>query len=869
MCFCILAGVLAVQAQDEPTGEEAPLPDVSALSSNLNVPTNIVLAGNGNSVDITWDDTNLDETGYEIERYVSDTLTGTIVTTAADIVAFTESNMGCGLTLWYRVRAVRSGDSAVSPWSDWMSVTTFPCTAACDTQSAVRRVSVGSNNTYQTNSLLTSGAQTVISGGGDTYVLFGSGNPLQSPTSELAGENNIPNVPDVYLYATQNCTTYKFSNTNSGAESVQAVYPGGVDYTGNLVIGFDSTDPDLTSNDGSPLSSVFITDGSSTLLVSLQIPGNTKFIDMVYPYILMSTDGDLTSVFGVGDTNAANDLVLYNDQTHTLSLVTFDYGGGFIANAGSFGGRVFVADDNTPYVVFNSNASNLISGGADSNGVSDVFLRNMPIGFTTRVSLSDTEGQLTTASVLGGYSAVGTTLKVAFATQSRENGSAGSLSQVLLRTVSLDIPNVGSTSLISRATGAAGAAGNGASTGARVSGDGRWVVFTSAANNLVAGDSNNAADVFVRDLTSTVTQRVSKTNAGAPLTMASTAVDISRDGKTILFSSADSTIVTNDTASVCETDFVDSNPALAGVQYDYNDNCTDLFIISNPLAFSATPTNLIASKTFSDKIRLTWSPVSSVQGFKIEASYDNGVNWDTVGTITNGTAASYELLALTCGLSPMLRVSSYVDTPYSLTSPPTVGVTGKTTPCPAPTLQSPVDKAILNTGSLSLRWSKPDPSITGYDVDLSTTATFATHVAGFPQTTATESLNVNSLPDGTYYWKVRTSAPGIGPYSAVGSFTINTMTPAINYGANNTFTLKWSLITWASGYHIQVDNNRDFSSPEYENDGLSRDDLELSISGLEDDAYYWRIRARNADSSWGQWSTPVSFVLDSGHHYGN
>jgi hypothetical protein len=857
MCFSILAGVFAVEAQ-----------------SALNVPTSIVLTGNGTNVDITWTDTNTDETGYEIERFVSDTLTGTIGTTSADAQAFTESNVGCGLTLWYRVRAVRSGDSAVSDWSDWTSVTTAPCTAVCDTLAAVRRVNVGSNSTYQTNSLLLPSGRAVSSSGGSTYVVFGSGNPLESPTSELAGENNVPNVPDVYFYVMQDCTTYKSSMTHSGAESAQPVYPGGLDYFGGPLIGFDSPDPNITTNDGSSLSSVFMTDGNNPALVSVQsgnsaqIPGNSKFIDVVYPYFLMSTDGDLTGLFGPNDTNSANDLVLYNHQTQTLSLVTRDYGGGFIANAGSSGGRVFVADDNTPYVLFTSSASNLISGGADSNGAGDVFLRNMSTGVTTRISLSDTEGQLTTASVLGGYSVLGTTLKVAFETQSRENGTAGDVSQVLLRTVSLLTPNVGTTSLVSRATGAAGAAGSGASTNGRVSGDGRWVVFTSAANNLVAGDSNNAADVFVRDLTSNVTQRASKTNAGAALTKASTVVDISPDGKTILFSSADSTIVTGDTANVCETDFVDSNPSVAGTQYDYNDNCVDLFAIGNPLAFSATPTNLVASTTFSDKIRLTWSPVSSVQGFTIEASYNNGASWATAGTVTDGTATSYEF-ATTCGVSAMLRVSSYVNTPYPLTSPPTVGVTGKVTPCTAPTLQSPANKALLNTGSISLRWSKPDPSISGYEVDLSTSTTFATHVAGFPQTAATESLSVNTLPDGTYYWKVRTSTPGVGTYSIVSSFTINTLSPALNYGVNSSFTLKWSQITWATGYQIEVDNNPDFSSPEYENDQLSSDNPELTISGIEDDTYYWHIRARNANGNWGQWSSPAPFVLDSGHQYDN
>lgn len=47
-----------------------------------------------------------------------------------------------------------------------------------------------------------------------------------------------------------------------------------------------------------------------------------------------------------------------------------------------------------------------------------------------------------------------------------------------------------------------------------VSDDGRYVAFTSHANNLVAGDTNGATDVFVRDLHTGVTERVSLTAAG-------------------------------------------------------------------------------------------------------------------------------------------------------------------------------------------------------------------------------------------------------------------------------------------------------------------------------------------------------------------
>jgi Ca2+-binding RTX toxin-like protein len=63
-------------------------------------------------------------------------------------------------------------------------------------------------------------------------------------------------------------------------------------------------------------------------------------------------------------------------------------------------------------------------------------------------------------------------------------------------------------------TNAAGVQGNGSSSTARFSADGRTVVFESAASNLVAGDSNGAKDIFVKDLQSGAIQRVSTDAAG-------------------------------------------------------------------------------------------------------------------------------------------------------------------------------------------------------------------------------------------------------------------------------------------------------------------------------------------------------------------
>ncbi|MDP9219135.1 MAG: hypothetical protein M3P23_01170, partial [Actinomycetota bacterium] len=44
-----------------------------------------------------------------------------------------------------------------------------------------------------------------------------------------------------------------------------------------------------------------------------------------------------------------------------------------------------------------------------------------------------------------------------------------------------------------------GAQGHGSSAAAAISADGRFVAFASAASNLVPGDTNDAADIFVRD----------------------------------------------------------------------------------------------------------------------------------------------------------------------------------------------------------------------------------------------------------------------------------------------------------------------------------------------------------------------------------
>jgi Calx-beta domain-containing protein len=101
--------------------------------------------------------------------------------------------------------------------------------------------------------------------------------------------------------------------------------------------------------------------------------------------------------------------------------------------------------------------------------------------------------------------------------------------------------------------------GNAASHLTAISGDGRYVVFTSKATNLVPGvtDSNGAPDVFVFDRITNTTKLVSRsslntTGNGASGDIVNGTIDISADGRYIVYASEASNIATTDTNGVAD-----------------------------------------------------------------------------------------------------------------------------------------------------------------------------------------------------------------------------------------------------------------------------------------------------------------------------
>lgn len=95
-----------------------------------------------------------------------------------------------------------------------------------------------------------------------------------------------------------------------------------------------------------------------------------------------------------------------------------------------------------------------------------------------------------------------------------------------------------------------GREGNDISFGSKMSGDGRFIIFESQANNLVPDDTNGFTDIFLHDLQTGTTERVSVGAGGAQADSASGYAYVNRDGRYVVFYSFADNLVSGDTNAV-------------------------------------------------------------------------------------------------------------------------------------------------------------------------------------------------------------------------------------------------------------------------------------------------------------------------------
>jgi predicted RNA-binding protein with TRAM domain len=303
----------------------------------------------------------------------------------------------------------------------------------------------------------------------------------------------------------------------------------------------------------------------------------------------VSASGDLTP----GDTNNSADIFARDRRQRTTTLISTSTTGG-------------PADDNsnqpamTPdgrYVVFDSFASNLVPG--DTNDSQDVFVRDSRRGKTLLVSVDDTGEQGDSDSASAAITPDGR--YVAFTSNAVNLSRAADTNEapdVFVRDL-----RKGVTRRVSVSNAEEG--GNRSSLSPAISGNGRYVAFSSKATNLVRGDTNEALDVFVRDRWAGTTRRVSVSSSQAQGNDVSASASITPDGRYVGFDSAASNLVRGDTNGSADGFLRDRRTGTTrrvtlsstGAQGNEGSSRPDFSADGRYLAFFSFATNLVRRDT--------------------------------------------------------------------------------------------------------------------------------------------------------------------------------------------------------------------------------------------------------------------------------
>ncbi|MBI4200733.1 MAG: PD40 domain-containing protein, partial [Chloroflexi bacterium] len=238
-----------------------------------------------------------------------------------------------------------------------------------------------------------------------------------------------------------------------------------------------------------------------------------------------------------GDTNGW-DIFVRDRQTGETTRVSVS-SAGIQGNQGSNFPGAISADGR--FVAFHSTATNLAA--VDTNDRSDVFVHDRQTGETTMVSVSTAGVQGNTTSNSPSISADGRFVAFySFAT----NLVAGDTNMV--GDIFVHDRQAGETTRASVSSG--GAQANDSSGEPSISADGRFVAFWSQATNLVPGDTNGTADIFLRDWQGGATNIVSLSSSGAQGNGGSGGPSMSTDTRFIAFHSYASNLVAGDTNNV-------------------------------------------------------------------------------------------------------------------------------------------------------------------------------------------------------------------------------------------------------------------------------------------------------------------------------
>ena len=318
------------------------------------------------------------------------------------------------------------------------------------------------------------------------------------------------------------------------------------------------------------------------------LPGSQLSMSSDGRYITFRSSSPLVA----GDVNGDLDIYIYDRDTDVIELVSIT-GSGVQGNSGSF--RPSMSDDGR-YVAFSSSADNFVA--FDTNSEFDIFVVDRVTDVIIRVNESNGGAQANDFTENAFISGDG--LFVVF--QSEATNLVGGDSNGATDIFVYDL-TAGSIERVSLTNG--GAQGNDVSLNASISSDGRYVAFESFADNLVAGDTNADYDVFVHDRLLNTTERVSIASDGTQANAGSGRPTISADGRYVSFVSAATNLVPGDSngfADIFVYDRTTGNVQLVsaasdGTQGDDDTVFAEISADGSFVVYETGATNLVAGDT--------------------------------------------------------------------------------------------------------------------------------------------------------------------------------------------------------------------------------------------------------------------------------
>lgn len=425
-----------------------------------------------------------------------------------------------------------------------------------------------------------------------------------SDASNLAsGDTN--NFYDIYVRDRQAGATQRVSVSSAGAQGNEASGGGRIASGGRYVV-FDSSASNLVPGDINAKDDVFLHDlqTGTTALLSVTSAGDEANNDSWYAVI--SADGtrvafqSIANNLTVGDTAipdgifiTGSDIFVRDVNSNQTSVISRLYAP-MQSNAIS---RNPVVSENGRYVAFESTSTALVPG--DGTGsVTKIFVRDMQAKQSVIASVSSAGVLSTGNSSQASISGDGQMVSFTSYSSALVSGDTNGVQDIFVRNL-----GAGTTIRISVSTG--GGQGNDTSTNSHISRNGGFVCFTSYATNLVSGDTNATLDVFMRNLSTNTTERISVATGGGQADNYSMDCAISQDGRYVAFRSKASNLVAGDTNDLIDIFVRDRqtgqttlvSPGVGGAQSDGDSYQPSISDNGRFVVFHSSATNLVSGDT--------------------------------------------------------------------------------------------------------------------------------------------------------------------------------------------------------------------------------------------------------------------------------